>query len=245
MLSIQSPALAVALETLFPGEPAAVELKNGLTPADLKAAFRRQALRCHPDRAIALGRSSKELEKEFIAVTGAYNILAQFMVGRAAADRIEAPADSNAGAHHTVADRHWAQPIPANVLKLGQFLFYSGRISWRTLIESLTWQRVQRPLFGQIILAWGYATPRDIRELLTYRHAHEPIGDAAVRMGVLTPKARDAVVGRQRGLQRRLGEYFVEKGILTQRELQELLLGQRLHNRRIEAARSTHRRAKV
>lgn len=240
----QSPALAVALQTLFPGEPTAVDAGNDLTPADLKAAFRRQALRCHPDRAIALGRSSQELEKEFIAITGAYNLLAQLMVGRAA-DPATAPDYSNAGTRRTAADHHWLQPIPANVLKLGQFLFYSGRISWRTLIESLTWQRVQRPLFGQIILAWGYATPQDIRELLTYRHAHEPIGDAAVRMGVLTPQVRDAMVGRQRGLQRRLGEYFVEKGILTQRELQELLVDQRLHNRRVEAARSPPRRAKA
>ena len=239
-------SLAVAFRTLFQGEsgPPSDPLA-GLLLADLKVAFKRRALRCHPDRALALGRSPKELEKEFISITHAYNVLARSLANPNASVPAEgASSPRRSGSGRTGPDHHWAQPIPSNVLKLGQFLFYSGRISWRNLIESLTWQRKQRPLFGQIALGWGYATPEEIRAMLTQRRPGEAIGDAAIRMGLLSRYARDAVVRRQRGLQRPLGEYFIEKGLLTAEELQELLRGQALHNWQVEAARyrAHHRR---
>lgn len=123
-------------------------------------------------------------------------------------------------------------PLPARPLMLGQFLYYSGHISWDDFIKALIWQKRQRPLMGRIALEWGFLNPDDIPKILRQRHLREKFGQSALRMGFLSHFELLALIGKQKMLQRPLGEYFVRKGVLSRFELERLLVRQQHHNQR-------------
>lgn len=121
-------------------------------------------------------------------------------------------------------------PLPARRLMLGQFLYYSGHISWDDFIQALIWQKRQRPPMGRIALKWGFLNPDDIPKILRHRHLREKFGQSALRMGFLSQFELLALLGKQKMLQRPLGEYFVRKGVLSRFTLERLLVNQHHHN---------------
>ena len=127
-------------------------------------------------------------------------------------------------------DHFYTGSIPKGNLMLGQFLYYSGLISWRTLIEAICWQRLQRPQIGQIAISWGLISYQDVIRILTARTFNEKFGDCALRIGYISNFEHFALIGRQRQLQRPFGEYFIERGILTARDIMNIAGKQQLHN---------------
>jgi hypothetical protein len=119
-----------------------------------------------------------------------------------------------------------AAALPRRKLRLAEYLYYSGRISWSALTDAVAWQRKQRPAIGRLAVTAGYLTAEQVARLLDRRRlAGEqgvPLGEYAVRHGVLTQFQRLALLGRQIRLQRRIGEYFVEQGLVAPEELDEL-----------------------
>ena len=119
----------------------------------------------------------------------------------------------------------------------GQYLYYSGIISWRTLIDAITWQRMQRPRIGQIAMGWGLLTSHDVKTILSERTLNERFGECALRIGYITSFQHIALIGRQRKLQRPIGEYFVMSGHLSGGQLLHLLNRHRMHNRSVTFGR--------
>jgi len=228
-----------------------------LQPAGLKTAFRKRALETHPDRAQALGIFEKELHARFQRVRHAYEILEAFLKTNAKLhDRQNRPHQyssrhrpsassyqrtaSQAGsrrrqgsARRHGSDHFYRGSLPRRCLMFGQYLYYSGIISWRTLIDAITWQRMQRPRIGQIAMGWGLLTSRDVRTILSERTLNERFGECALRIGYITSFQHIALIGRQRKLQRPIGEYFILSGHLSGGQLLHLLNRHRLHNRSI------------
>lgn len=128
------------------------------------------------------------------------------------------------------ADHFYAGSIPKVNLMLGQFLYYSSLISWRTLIDAICWQRRQRPQIGQIAIAWGLISSQDVMQILTARTFNEKFGECAVRIGYISSFEHFALVGRQRQLQRPFGEYFIERDILSTGEIITVANKQQIHN---------------
>lgn len=135
-------------------------------------------------------------------------------------------------------------PLPQRTLQIGQFLYYSGAVSWRQLIDALVWQRRQRPLIGQLALAWGLLTREQIHDVLQRRRQRGryevPFAEYAMQCGYLTPSQHRALCGRASQRQLRLGRYFVEQGILTEEQLTAHLRAMRLHNWRIKRKAKIH-----
>jgi hypothetical protein len=127
-------------------------------------------------------------------------------------------------------DHFYGGSIPKGNLMLGQFLYYSGLISWRTLIDAICWQRLQRPQIGQIAISWGLITCQDVIRILTIRSFNEKFGECALRIGYISNFEHFALIGRQRQLQRPFGEYFIERGILTPADIMNIAGKQQLHN---------------
>jgi len=79
-----------------------------------------------------------------------------------------------------------------------------------------------------------------VRELLALRHAdgsfRVPFGTYAVRRGYLRPVQRLALLGTQARLQRRIGQYFVERGLIEEAEIQALQAAVFRHNSRYATA---------
>jgi hypothetical protein len=70
----------------------------------------------------------------------------------------------------------------------------------------------------------------DAAQLEMRRLANERLGDAAVRLGKLSPIARARVVAAQTAQTPRLGECLLRIGLLSPHELAHLLVRQRAHN---------------
>ena len=218
-----------------------------LRPAGLKSAYRKIALETHPDRARALGKHTCELNARFAEVATAYHklntamkedgvLLADPPPGYRASGVPEPPPRKPKRTRKT-ADHYFTGPPPKRHLLFGQFLFYSGRVSWKTYIKALLWQRRQRPLLGQIALEWGLLTLRDIRNILAARRLGEKFGESAVRQGYLKAYNLLALLGKQRRLQSRFGEYFLQNGWFTSRQIEIFLKMQHHHNLQVLRAK--------
>ncbi len=214
---------------------------------DLKAVYRRRALETHPDRARAVGRTEAELAREFDRVSRAYRVLSAW--NRPPPVRATRPYRPPTVAHARAAppprpSRPATAPapeapaaeLPRRKLRLAEYLYYSGRISWSVLTDAIAWQRKQRPAIGRLAVSAGYLTADQIARLLDRRRAAGeqgvPLGEYAVRHGLLTPFQRLALLGRQIRLQRRIGEYFVERGLVAREEIDELRRKIAWHNAR-------------
>ena len=128
------------------------------------------------------------------------------------------------------ADHFYTGGIPKGNLMLGQFLYYSGLISWRTLIEAICWQRRQRPQIGQIAIAWGLISSQDVIRILTAMTFNEKFGECALRLSYISNFEQIALIGKQRQLQRPMGEYFIESGTLSSTDIISMAGKQQLHN---------------
>jgi len=118
------------------------------------------------------------------------------------------------------------RPLPRRRVRLAEFLYYSGRISWAAMVEAITWQRSQRPAVGRIAVDFGFLTAVEVMQVIERRHragaADVPFGEFALRLGMITPFERLAMVGRQTRLQRPIGQYFVERGVIAEHEFEQL-----------------------
>lgn len=159
------------------------------------------------------------------------------------------PAPSARAAGSAAPDRRAATPwvpetaasspprfVPRRRLKLAEFLYYTGRVPWPALVEAIAWQRRQRPALGSIAVDFGFLTPAEVSELLCRRLAaadfRVPFGEYAVREGYLTPYQLLAALGRQLRLQRPIGRFFVERGLVAEADLEAARRGMLSHNLR-------------
>jgi len=132
-----------------------------------------------------------------------------------------------------VSGRLYEGHIPKRKLRIGQFLYYSGLISWNTLFEAVYWQRKQRPIIGKIALDWGILTPEEIRRILTERSYKDNFGEYALHNGFITQFEFMAIIAKQKNLQPPIGEYFIQNGILGNQGLINMIHGLKNHNAKI------------
>ncbi len=214
---------------------------KALDPSGLKVAYRKKALETHPDRSKTLGRTEEEMNCLFKEVSSAYEILSPFVAGKNVPDRPtrvngqkRKKQPSRPPEKNSFQNRYCHGAIPARELKIGQFLYYSGRISWRILISAIAWQKRQRPLFGQIAMQWNILSSDDIVKILKEKTYNEKFGEYALRKCYFTPFQHMAVMGRQRKLQPLICGYFIREGILTPEEIEELVMSVSDHNYNIK-----------
>jgi hypothetical protein len=241
-----------------------VDFLRGLSPSELKTAYRKKALETHPDRARTLGRSEDTMDDRFKEVITAYERLNSIVQGgKIYILRDEVPRKENARKtyHHTqtkqksasgfsytanagkteytqmakrsVSDRFYDGNVPERELLIGQFLYYSGLISWKTLCDAVYWQRKQRPIIGKIALDWGILSLDDIKKILTGRSYKIKFGEYALRNGFITHFEHLAIIGRQKKLQPPIGKYFIQQGVLVNTELKEMIESLKQHNRKV------------
>jgi hypothetical protein len=231
-----SPEIASALRLLY-GEHVTVkpELLGKLDPEGLKTVFRQRAMEIHPDRAKVLGKSSDELSEMFKDVQSAYERLRELLglsfetslpFGKTGKTREDWTS--------THGEHYWEADIPRSKLLLGQFLYYAGLVTFNTLISAITWQRQQRPSFGKIACMWDYLSDIQVTEIMSSRRGWEKFGESAIRLGYISPFQRTAVIGFQKWLQRPIGEFFQEIGILEEGEIVYLIGLMKKHNRKVE-----------
>jgi len=157
---------------------------------------------------------------------------------RAAGARAGArPASPSAGPRVRTAYR--PEDLPRRRLRFAEFLYYSGRVPWTAFVDALVWQRAQRPALGRIAVQFGFLTPEEVMEVLERRRLdaaqQTPFGEYALAHGYVTPFQLLAMLGQQLRLQRRIGEFFVERGHIVEDDVNEIRARLMRHNLRFVA----------
>ncbi len=234
------------------------DVSTGAWRARLKSVYRRRAMETHPDRAHALGRSEADLSCEFHSVSEAFRVLsalggvddhpfapseagAQRPRSRGAPAHAPPPAEPRPRRDDGTGCADWPQRprvLPRRRLRLAEFLYYSGRISFGAFVEAIVWQRRQRPAMGRIAVEFGFLTLSEVIEILQRRRGDDafsvPFGEYAVRAGRLTPFQVLAILGAQHRRQRPIGEFFVECGLVRAGDVDALLRAMAAHNARYQ-----------
>lgn len=133
-------------------------------------------------------------------------------------------------------DALYSGPIPNRRLLFGHYLYYSGLINWRTVVQALIWQRMERPRIGELGRRFGMLTEEEILTILKKRPPLKPFGETAITLGLLSESQVGSLIFHQKRLQKKFGEYFVEKKILRPEELRRLIIKFQMHNASITGA---------
>lgn len=230
---------------------------SSINTSILKNAYRKRAFETHPDRSRALGKNEDLMIKKFKEVTIAYEILKP-VVGKdiqprysdmhskkqaTATQRAQKPSSSNSftaspprsnACSEKNKDNHYYKgPIPKIELPLNKFLYYAGEIPWKTYIDSIMWEKKQRPLFGQIAYEWKFLTNSQIKNILEKKVFPEKFGEYALREGLLTHFQHMAVLGRQRILEAPPGDFFIQQGIFTADHIKDLIIKAKIFNKNL------------
>ncbi|MCP4717045.1 MAG: J domain-containing protein [Deltaproteobacteria bacterium] len=210
----------------------------------LKAAYRKKAFETHPDRARAMGTYEAGMTEKFKRVREAYELLHNYLSKKPLRTSLTAQART-ARKEPAVQQPHSRAPgaarvdhfyngrMPNRTLLIGQFLYYSGAVSWKTLIAAISWQRRQRPRIGQLAVDWGLLSSQEILCVLSGRTSNEKFGECATRMGYISSLQQIALVGKQRRMQRPIGHFFVHAGVVLDNDLPHILSKQKMHNRNV------------
>lgn len=221
----------------------AVDLLSRLQPSEIKAAYRKKAFETHPDRSQIVGNTEADLNEQFRVVTLAYEVLTTALKvkgpfdlkGRKGVRQRQKTRPRASGEESRFSDRFYSGMIPRRRLLIGQFLYYCGIISWKTLIDAIIWQKRQRPPIGQIAIKWGILSQEEIRHILIERSVERDFSkrfaEYARQKGYITIFEHMALVGKQRSLQNPIGEYFIENEILYPRDMSRKIMELRNHNR--------------
>ncbi len=212
-----------------------------LQPGGAKTAFRQKAKETHPD--LYQGDDPEILQRHtetFREVTQAYKLVSTFLKEREEHSghafrfaphphrREESSSRAEAGPFSNGAPRPSA--LPFRVLEIGLFLYYRQIVSFRTLAEALVWQRRQRPALGEIAKRWGWLKDADLARIRAARIPFARFGEKAVHLGLLTPAQVRTLLFFQRSQQKRLGQFFVERGLISAQQMECYVEELRLHN---------------
>ena len=215
----------------------------------LKAAFRKKALETHPDRAVTLSIQTIDLEKQFKEVNAAYRDLLVYLENpmqfrliddSLRKERYGRPPATHTWPQHRPKPYNWGfeksrrppqkENIPLRTFLFGRYLFYHDLISYKQLIDAIIWQKVQRPLIGNLAQKWNWLKQEEIGDILKQRQLGERFGECALRRHYLTSYKLSVLLGRQRLLQPRIGQYFVNMRILKATEIERMAENLRRHN---------------
>lgn len=113
----------------------------------IKHAYRNRVKECHPDVS-----ASKDISNDnFIKLKNAYDFLISIK--------------SEKGTQKIV-DKETTSHLPERKLKLGEYLYYTGKVSWDELISAITWQkhnsRNNNLLFGMYFVKFGILSTSEL-----------------------------------------------------------------------------------
>lgn len=236
--------IMTACQVLFGPEVAVTrEFLDILYPSGVKAAFRSRARETHPDSRTAVPERYHQQLPAFHEVTAAYGQLARYCQQRTHREQQRSRPSSNTTHNPVYRSRakgspgthapdgvYYAGDLPQRKLLLGRYLYYRKIIPYHLLLASLAWQRQQRPSIGQLARNWGWLQTEEVFSVLKSVGVSGRFGERAQQLELLTGRQVKMLLNCQQQRQRRLGDYFVEHGHLSRRQVERVLLDLSAHN---------------
>ena len=209
-----------------------------LQPAGARSAYRKKAKVIHPDRfAVAAAAVQARQHRLFQDLNQAHQTIQDYLKqqktfssGHVSRQRGYTQPQRRQQEPETP-KRPQPGPLPPRPLQFGLFLYYLGIVPFKVLVEALTWQRRQRPVFGEIARRWGWLSDEDIRRIINYRGGLLKFGERAERLGLLSSLQVRTLLYHQRTRQKQIGDYFVQQGLFDETTLHRLLAQLAEHNR--------------
>jgi hypothetical protein len=208
-----------------------------LDPATVRRAWRALAVSSHPD---AIWRSAAKHGandgRRFIEASRAYELVMGYLLSRPAAPAPSARASKRPAPEKPAEKRggplYYHGPVPRRRLRLAEFLYYTGRVSWQSLINAVVWQKRGQPRFGELARELRSISSQDLARILGSRLRHEQTGETAQRLRLLSAAEVERILRLQRARKRPIGRYFLEQESMTSATLVSLLHELHLHNAR-------------
>ncbi|HPO50410.1 MAG TPA: DnaJ domain-containing protein [Spirochaetota bacterium] len=125
---------------------------------------------------------------------------------------------------------YYSGAIPQRKLRFSEFLFYSGKIDWHTMITSIVRQFQVRPRFGEIGAEFNFFGIDDICYILKNTRIGEKFGEAAIRLNLIDLYKSNVILGKQKNYNYPIGKFFIENGILNEHKLSLALEDLKKHN---------------
>lgn len=218
---------------------------------EIKHAYRRAVKRVHPDAAPDNSTAT------FRRVTEAYELLLKHVESRRIAQqkpkqvRPHGRNTKNAATQPPATDgarstpkrppqalkspkrTMYSGPMPTIPLKIGLYLYYTGKIPYETLVQALVWQQSMRPQIGRLAQKAKLLTTAEVERILDSKTVCGQFGERAVKLGFLAESQVAQLLRLQRSLQKPLGTYFVKKKLLTTYELSTAAHDMEQHNQHI------------
>lgn len=223
-------------ELFGPEVEISAEFIDYIQPAGVKTAFRQRVKAIHPDLLPSdLSGDGGKGHEPFLQLHAAYTLVTSYLVqNRIPEQRNHRRKSSPSAGRHDGNFPDEGPPawtLPKRRLPLGRYLYYLGIISYRTLLNAITWQRHSTPRLGVLARDFGWLSHHDVAKILS---SSEPglFGQRAVRTGLLSERQLKQLLLQQRISRRRIGEFFVGQGIISKEELEVLIKGLWLHNAR-------------
>jgi len=224
-----------------------------LQPAVAKSAYRKKAKETHPD--LFHGKDPDLQKKQsdlFRTLSDSYVIIEVFFKQRDHVRQLAAQREARTRPQGKQRTPEAGSPeqrsgssrfpfyngdIPSYHLEIGRYLYFRGVITYQDLIKALSWQRLQRPVLGDIGLKWGWFDRVSIRSILDFRGQPLLFGERAIHLGIITPFQSKLLLAYQRTKQQRLGTFFVEQGTVDPEEMERLAADLKKHNFRVDLHR--------
>lgn len=215
---------------------------------EIKLAYRRAVKLVHPD--LAPDRSAATFRR----VTEAYELLLRHAESRRIAQqkpkearpRTRSPKEaqpqpatarprSRKTAHGLTCPKRtmYSGPMPTIPLRIGLYLYYTGKIPYEALVQALVWQQAMRPPLGTLALKAKLLTATEVQRILESKTVSGQFGERAIRLGFLAESQVAQLLRLQRSLQKPLGSYFIKNKLLTTYQLSTAAREMELHNQQI------------
>lgn len=209
----------------------------------IKSAYRRVARLTHPDHAVGMGDQERERNvRRFIEAKRAHDLLVSFITNRDAVIKSHGFHRARAAAEGAPVRKAEEQPrgdsrrcrgnVPTGRLRFGQFLYYSGRISYADLVSAIVWQRQRRVRIGEVAKRKGWLSDAQVQRVLSLRTRGELFGEMVVRLGLISREQLVSLLAAQRLAQSPIGQYFVQNRHLSFSEINSLHREFLVHNAR-------------
>ena len=192
----------------------------------ISAAFRKKALELHPDRIAISGLPMSQAQVAFRLLQDACTTLREYVRNRKKRENRFTVKASN---------------LPEKQLLFGGFLYHTGIIELQQIAQALAWQKLSEVRIGELAVRMGYLEQDSVPIILNYAQKGAFFGMTAWELGLLTKNDIQTLLSLQKNQKKRIGQFFVEQGIINEPELNTLLRMWKQHNRKIEsiAARNT------
>ncbi|MEM7264130.1 MAG: hypothetical protein AAF488_19240 [Planctomycetota bacterium] len=102
-------------------------------------------------------------------------------------------------------------------MQFGHYLIDQDLVTPKQLVDALERQRRDQIPIGELAIAQGYLTYRDVARVLELRvddRQSDFFGDVAVEFGLLSRAQVDELLLAQRETRRPVGEFLVEAGVI-------------------------------